>query len=197
MPWKKYGKMILLNIYLNNEQCPVIGSDFNKSPGRKPNHLYHAHHSKACKLQPFFIFLQMNILIASSRGGGLDRHVESHIHVESYVYPGVKHRQTNTNSQTQNPSSIPQHHTYTRISTHRNPRYHTKNQRGVTPQTIHRMHIHKKHKSHRIQHQRQTRPIRKSSKRQKGNSHLHNNQHEHTTIQWTPAENPQNTTPHS
>ena len=31
----------------------------------------------------------MNILIASSRGGGLDRHVESHIHVESYVYPGA------------------------------------------------------------------------------------------------------------
>ena len=31
----------------------------------------------------------MNILIASSRGGGLDRHVESHIHVESYVHPGA------------------------------------------------------------------------------------------------------------
>ena len=31
----------------------------------------------------------MNILIASSRGGGLDQHVESHIHVESCVYPGA------------------------------------------------------------------------------------------------------------
>ena len=39
--------------------------------------------------QPCSFFLQMNILIASSRGGGLDRHVEPHIRIMSYVYPGI------------------------------------------------------------------------------------------------------------
>ena len=59
---------------------------------------------------------------------------------------------------------------------------------GITPQTLHRMHIYRKPNSHCIQHQRQTRPILKSSERQKGNSHLlHNHQHEHKTVQWTPA----------